>query len=125
LIVDDEQDFGTVLQEALADGYEVEALLDGATALRRLFAGERFDLILCDLMMPWMDGIEFHRRLVATVPEQAGRIVFMSGGATTGRIESFFRRVPNIVIQKPLDLEGLRALIDRRVHGDAGAAADR
>jgi CheY-like chemotaxis protein len=73
--------------------------------------------------MPVMDGIELHRRLSLTCPEEAKRMVFMTGGAMTARVEAFFRRVPNLLLDKPIDLDGLRALIERRVGAPALAAS--
>ncbi len=118
LIIDDEVDSAAQLQEALSDRYEVVIESQAAEALFRLQSGQRFDFVLCDVMMPSVDGIEFHRRLALTLPDQAGRVVFMSGGA----VESFLRRVPNVLLVKPVDAEGLRALIERRL-GEASSAA--
>ncbi len=98
---------------------EVVVTTDASAALARLQAGEWYDVVLCDLMMPDMDGIEFHRRLCAIVPEEAGRLVFITGAALTVHAEAFFKHAPNLLLQKPLDLEGIRALIARRVVGDA------
>ena len=94
-----------------------------AAPLTRLEGGERYDVVLCDLMMPLMDGIELHRRLSLTCPEEAERMVFMTGSAMTARVEAFFRRVPNLLLDKPINLDGLRALIERRVGGYAEAAS--
>ena len=54
---------------------------NAADALALLQDGERYDAVVCELMMPVMDGIEFHRRLAAMLPEEAKRIVFITGGA--------------------------------------------
>jgi CheY-like chemotaxis protein len=124
LVVDDEPFLGEALHRALGDENQVDVVTDAASALARLQAGERYDVVLCDLMMPTMDGIDFHDRLSASLPEEANRIVFITGCAYTSRVESFFHRVPNTVLEKPVDIEGLRALIDRRVRGDPAAQAD-
>ncbi|MGO9835632.1 MAG: response regulator [Polyangiaceae bacterium] len=118
LVVDDEASLGEALQRLLSDENEVVVVHDATSALARLAGGkrgERFDVVLCDLMMPIMDGIELHRRLSLTCPEEAERMVFMTGGAMTARVEAFFRRVPNLLLDKPIDLDGLHALIERRV----------
>jgi len=125
LVIDDEPLLGQALQRALADEHMIVALTRAADALDRLQAGERFDVILCDLMMPVMDGIDFHRRLSEILPEEADRVVFITGGAFTARVESFFRRVSNPSLEKPVDVDGLRALIERRVSGDARPVAAR
>jgi CheY-like chemotaxis protein len=121
LVIDDEPLLGAAVQRALSRDNEIVVVSDAASALSRLQAGERYDVVLCDLMMPAMDGIEFYRQLSSTVPEEASRVVFITGGALTARVESFFRRVPNVLLDKPIDLDGLCALIERRVRGDAAA----
>ncbi len=63
LLVDDEQAVQTLLTYPLRrDGYEVIAAADGQEALRR-FAEQRFDLVVLDLMLPKLDGIEVCRRM--------------------------------------------------------------
>jgi CheY-like chemotaxis protein len=123
LVVDDEPFFGEALYRALRHEHQVSVETDATSALARLARGERFDVILCDLMMPIMDGIEFHRRLFDVLPEQANRIVFITGGAITVRVESFLRRVENTFLEKPIHIDGLRALIERRVIGRLDGAA--
>jgi CheY-like chemotaxis protein len=123
LVVDDEPSLGEALNRVLSDENEVVVVGDAAAALARLEGGERYDVVLSDLMMPLMDGIELHRRLSLTCPEEAERMVFMTGGAMTARVEAFFHRVPNLLLDKPIDLDGLHALIERRVGAPALAAS--
>jgi CheY-like chemotaxis protein len=114
-VVDDEPLIGRSLRRLLSDQDEVVAVTSAAAALARLQRGERYDVVLCDLMMPEMDGIEFHRRLSASLPEEASRVVFITGGAVTARVESFFRHVQNVLLPKPIDFGTLRTLIEQRV----------
>jgi CheY-like chemotaxis protein len=123
LVIDDEPSLSKALSRLLSDENEVVVVGGAAAALARLEGGERYDVVLCDLMMPLMDGIELHRRLSLTCPEEAERMVFMTGGGMTARVEAFFRRVPNPLLDKPIDLDGLRALIERRVGAPALAAS--
>jgi CheY-like chemotaxis protein len=122
LVIDDEAWLGDALKAVLSDKNEVVIETEAVAALKRLEAGEVYDVVLCDLMMPNVDGIELHRRLSLTRPEEAQRMVFITGGAITARVEAFFRRAPNLLLDKPIDLDGLRALIDRRVGGLQQAA---
>src|SRR5437764_4339298 len=63
LLVDDEQAIQTLLTDPLRkDGYEVVAAHDGREALDR-FAEQRFDLVVLDIMLPKLDGIEVCRRM--------------------------------------------------------------
>jgi signal transduction histidine kinase/CheY-like chemotaxis protein len=96
LVIDDETDICLVLQEALERSHDVISTTDAHRALELLAAGPRFDLILCDMRMPEMTGLDFHARLTAQDPAQARRVVLTSGG--------FFARpgVPPVVLPSPL-----------------------
>jgi CheY-like chemotaxis protein len=59
------------------------------SALQRITAGERFDIIVCDLMMPQMTGMDLHAALTRAAPDQAARMVFLTGGAFTERARRF------------------------------------
>ena len=85
LVIDDEHLVGVALTRVLYQENEVVAVTQAAEALARLNAGERYDVVLCDLTMPVVDGIEFHRLLSLTLPDEADRIVFITGGALTAR----------------------------------------
>lgn len=114
LLIDDERLVGVALSRVLYRENEVVAVTQATEALERLNAGERFDVVLCDLRMPVMDGIEFHRQLSLTLPDEADRIVFVTGGDLSPDADAFFRRVHNLLMTKPLDLDGVRQLIERR-----------
>ncbi|MCP3103755.1 PAS domain S-box protein [Myxococcus sp. K15C18031901] len=113
LVVDDEPNVTLALQRSLAADHEVATANSAQAALRLLNDGVRFDLILCDVMMPGMTGMDLYHELGRSVPDQAGRMVFMTGGAFTPRTVSFLREVPNLKISKPLDLTQLRELVGR------------
>ncbi len=84
-------------------------------ALRFIAEGERFDVILCDLMMPQMTGMDLYAVLASEYPDQAERMIFMTGGAFTPAARSFLDDIGNQVLDKPFDREQLRALINSRV----------
>jgi signal transduction histidine kinase/CheY-like chemotaxis protein len=113
LAVDDEPQVLRSLQRALG-AHEVIVADSGSDALRRLEADPAFDVILCDLMMDDMTGMDLHRRLSARTPELAQRIVFMTGGVFTDAARDFLAGVPNACIEKPFDLKALRALVALR-----------
>ncbi|MCP3135824.1 PAS domain-containing protein [Pyxidicoccus xibeiensis] len=113
LVVDDEPNVTLALQRSLAADHEVATANSAQAALRLVSEGGRFDLILCDVMMPGMTGMDLYNELGRCAPEQAGRMVFMTGGAFTPRTVSFLRDVPNLKISKPLDLTQLRELVGR------------
>jgi len=119
LVVEDEPALGRVLPRLLSP-HRVTVVERGAEALARILAGEPFDVILCDIMMPEMTGMEFHRELSRVRPEIAARVVFMSGGVFTPGVRSFLDEIPNRRIDKPLDIDALRRLI-----GEALPDSDR
>jgi CheY-like chemotaxis protein len=80
-------------------------------ALQRLLAGEQFDLILCDLMMPEMTGMDVFAYLKRERPHLTRRVIFMTGGAFTQGARAFLEQVPNPSLDKPFDMERLRAVI--------------
>lgn len=118
LIVDDEPRVATALRAMIETEHETLIALTGAEALEVLDrdeADDSFDIILCDLHMPDMSGMELHARLTSTRPAVAQRIVFMTGGAFTERARDFLARTTNPCIEKPLGLEALRSLVARKV----------
>lgn len=115
LVIDDEEGLLHAVRRSLSSRHEVVALTSAREALERILAGERFDVILCDLMMPQMTGMELHDTLVASVPEQAERMVFVTGGAFTPSARAFLDRVANLRLEKPFDLPQLRALLNEKI----------
>ena len=111
LIVDDEPMILGALRRSFAADYHVTCVGDGRKALDRLRAGERYDVILCDLMMPEMTGMELFTELGKLAPDQQERVVFVTGGAFTPRAREFLERVPNARVEKPIDFQNLRLLL--------------
>lgn len=90
--------------------YEVIVESSGRAALDRLLgAGEAFDLVLCDLLMPEMNGIEVHAALVRAAPALAARMVFMTGSTFAEGVRAFLESVPNRRLGKPFGVHDLRA----------------
>ena len=114
LIIDDEPMMGGALRRQLPD-HDVTVETAAPAALTRLRAGERFDLILCDVMMPEVTGVAFHEQLSRELPDLAGQVVFMTGGAFTAPAHAFLDQVTNHRMDKPLDLPRVRALLHERL----------
>src|SRR5207247_1049724 len=87
------------------------ALAVASDAFERLSAGERFDLILCDLMMPGMTGMDLHEGLSMVSPANAAKMVFLTGGAFTARAQAFLSEVSNARLDKPFDPTSLRRFV--------------
>lgn len=111
LIIDDEPLIGKTLQRRFGREHDVVALTDARDALALLDKGERFDVILCDLMMPHMTGMDFYEKVKDDYAEMAGKLVFFTGGAFTPRARSFLDEVTNPRLEKPLSFDALRKLL--------------
>ncbi len=110
LVVDDEEVMGRIFVRLLSD-HAVTVETAAAAALARIERGERYDAILCDLMMPKMGGLELHERLRAIAPEQAARMIFVTGGAFTPEAVAFLAQSENPRVDKPISEGDLAAAL--------------
>jgi signal transduction histidine kinase len=116
LIIDDEPIIARAIQRALeGDKHETIAVTRGGDALELIERGERFDVIVCDLMMPEMTGADLHAALKQIAPDQARAIIFLTGGAFTLRAQEFLDSVENLRVEKPFEPSFLRAVINDRM----------
>jgi C4-dicarboxylate-specific signal transduction histidine kinase len=116
LLIDDDPAFTRSLARLLSNRCEVTVAHDGAEGLAHILANDStWDIILCDLMMPVMNGVELYRRLHESAPVIAAELVFITGGATTKETAQFLGSLPNVQLQKPFNAERLFKLIDERM----------
>lgn len=115
LIVDDEPMLAAAIRRVLMSQHDVVTALHAMDALEKLRSGAIFDVILCDLMMPQITGMELYARIGSEFPEHAPRVVFLTGGAFTPAARDFLAQVPNPTLEKPIDRKGLLALVRERV----------
>jgi len=115
LVVDDEPLITRTVQRALSKDHDILALSSAEDALAHITSGERFDVILCDLMMPQMTGMDLHTELLRIAQDQAARMIFLTGGAFTPRARAFIDETRNKLIEKPFDAIHLRAIINAQV----------
>ena len=108
LIADDEPAIATGLSAVLGDlRYEVEVVSDGRTALERL-SSERFGLVLADLMMPSVDGLELLKELqLREIPTEC---IIITGQASVGSAVEAMQSGAYDYIEKPLNAEKLKRL---------------
>src|SRR5262245_41036450 len=93
------------------DGVDVRAVTGGSDALRLVRGGERFDVILCDILMPEMTGGEVYAGIAEQAREQADRIIFMTGEPDGPVAGGLLAQVPNPCLPKPLRAEQLVPLV--------------
>ncbi|HUL59395.1 MAG TPA: response regulator [Anaeromyxobacteraceae bacterium] len=111
LVVDDEPHVRSTIQRLLGREHDVAVAADGREALGMLDAGERYHVILCDLVMPHVSGVQLYAALRQRGQPCADRIVFMTGGAFTDEARRFLAEVACPRIEKPFDIHALRALV--------------
>jgi nitrogen-specific signal transduction histidine kinase/CheY-like chemotaxis protein len=122
LVIDDEAMVCDLLVTVFGGDYQVEALASPREGLARILAGQHYDVILCDLMMAELSGMELHDKLARARPDQADRMIFMTGGTFTSRASKFLDRLPGGYVQKPFvgsELQDAVAAFLRR-HGPVG-----
>ena len=107
LVVEDEAALAAAVAEALADsGFSVDRAADGEEALARVRA-RTYDVIVCDLKMPRVDGMTFYRTVQAEAPGLAKRILFMTGDVAGTDAERFLEESGCRWLAKPFRLSEL------------------
>jgi CheY-like chemotaxis protein len=114
LIVDDEEMVRDVLKGMLA-AHETVLARSGEEGRAVIEEDEEFDLILCDLIMPRMTGMDLHTWLAEKNPSLAQRTVFITGGAFTPRASEYLARAGNLMIQKPFDDKSLQRIVSELI----------
>ncbi|MEI9941456.1 MAG: PAS domain S-box protein [Pseudomonadota bacterium] len=117
LIVDDEISVSRTLRALLQSEHDVVLTSGGAQALTAIAEapGAGFDVIMCDLMMPGMSGMELYERIRQEHPGLEARIVFMTGGVSMDRAREFLATTVNLTFEKPFDFDRLRRTLRRLV----------
>jgi CheY-like chemotaxis protein len=111
LIVDDEDEIAELMADILAsDGYRTVTCSSGREALECL-ADTEVDLILCDLIMPELDGPGFFRELGLRRPELTTRIIFVTGDTLGEMARRFLAETDRPVIEKPFLPEDIRRAV--------------
>lgn len=113
LVVDDEPGILRSIGRLIRRRHQVVTVGGGREAYELLKNDQAFDVILCDLMMPDIDGPQLYKLLRAEVPSLVNRIVFMSGGAFSQRTQGFLEQVQPRMLDKPASASLLEQSIQR------------
>jgi signal transduction histidine kinase len=116
LVIDDFPAFGRTISRALSE-HDVRVVGRAEDAFALLAADERFDVVLCDLLMPETGGPAVFERMKAEWPQLAPNLIFMTGGAFTPESRAFLEQSPQPILTKPFSPDELRAAI-RLLRGD-------
>jgi len=118
LLVDDEPVIRFALRRFFQrQGWAVDEAEDGHAALALLLDDEspkdRYDVVITDLRMPGLSGIELHARLERERPELLRKLILSTGDAVSPEAAAFLRRAACPVLSKPFELAELRAMVER------------
>jgi two-component system NtrC family sensor kinase len=124
LVVEDEATIAQLVVDVLReDGHRVDAVLDSQEGLSRISRG-RYDLVICDLRMPRLDGPAFYDALVRSGSPLADQILFITGDTLAPRTAKFLEDTNLPFLAKPFLVEELRLLVNRHLGAARAAAAN-
>ena len=112
LVIDDEPLIVAVLKRTLAEAHDVVGESDPREALTRLLTDPPFDVVLCDLMMPGLTGMDVYASVARERPGLEQRFVFISGGSFTQPAREFLEKIPNARLTKPFAMRDLVAAVE-------------
>jgi signal transduction histidine kinase len=108
LVVEDEPTVARLIADVLEDeGFQVDVLFDGQEALKQA-ARETYDLVVCDMKMPWLDGQHFYKALVQADNSLNERFLFVTGDVLSPRTHQFLERHHLPHVAKPFRMEELK-----------------
>jgi CheY-like chemotaxis protein len=125
LLIDDSELVLRAMRRLLGRAYIIVTATNGREALELIENGERFDVILCDVAMPVMNGVEFYKELLAWHVELAEGFVFATGGAQTLRSMGFLLDTRVRILLKPVNGDALRDAIEAAARRTASAVTRR
>lgn len=111
LIVDDEPTVARALKRALSRQHAVDVAGGGRAGLELLSAAP-YDVVLCDMLMPEMDGMSFAHEVCSRDPAMLGRLVMMSGSVPNGHVATLKDGRALRTIGKPFELLDVIAVVD-------------
>jgi PAS domain S-box-containing protein len=111
MVVDDEPQVAHTMERLLRRDYDITVAVCGREALEHITRGTRFDAIIADLMMPNMTGIELVEELRRIAPDQAQRLILLSGGAFTQQTRERLDQIGAPQLEKPVTAKELRACV--------------
>lgn len=116
LLIEDDPITCEMMELLLRDHCDVTIAQNGREGLAAILAPDaKWDLVLCDFMMPVMSGAEIYHSLIEKDPQKASEIVFMTAGGTNAQENQFLTNLPNVVLKKPFSHAQLMELLNERL----------
>ena len=112
LVIEDEPLVAAMVSDTLGEAHEVVVETDAQSGLTRLLRDGSFDLVLCDLMMPRLTGMDIYEQIAVERPGLELRFAFFTGGAYTQRARAFLDAVGNARLMKPFSSSELEMLVE-------------
>lgn len=119
LVIDDEQLLGQTIQLGLEDAMDVELETSGELGLQRLLTDPTINLVLCDLSLPDLTGIDIYREIADQRPELIDRFVIMTGGAVSTASRDFLENYRGPLLNKPFTITQVEGLVNRLLNNQS------
>ncbi|MGQ0647066.1 MAG: response regulator [Gemmatimonadaceae bacterium] len=127
LLIDDEMTIRLALRRFFTRmGWRVDEASNGESGFSMIILDEQqtitptYDLIISDLRMPGLNGIELHDRLKTVAPRVLTRLIFSTGDIVSQEAAEFVNSSSCIVLQKPFELATLRETVERILRAAGG-----
>lgn len=127
LVIDDEFTIRLALRRFFTRmGWSVDEASNGESGYSLIVLDARqrdippYDVIISDLRMPGLNGIELHDRVKVTAPQILPHLIFSTGDIVSEEAANFVRTSECLVIQKPFELSALRQTIEEMMRSRAG-----
>jgi PAS domain S-box-containing protein len=117
LVVDDDAMLRRAMNRMLGFRHSVRLAANAREALDALTADPNFDLVLCDVMMPDVSGIELFERIRARWPHLAPRVAFLTGAGFTPSVADFLASIENPRLTKPFNANALNEFVQTLLQG--------
>jgi CheY-like chemotaxis protein len=117
LVVDDEPSVRELLNKVLQEmGHSVDVVSDAGLAMQIIYAGTIYDLILADIRMPGMNGVDLCTLILSQMPEMQNRIIVITGDVMGADIKEFLEIHKLAYIPKPFDIKVLKEQVQAVVN---------
>lgn len=112
LVIDDDAAVGRMIKRVLDRHYDITIETSSASAVYRVVLGADYDVILCDVTMPIMSGIDVYKAVIAARPELVLQFIFMSDGIRGAEAQEFFDKTCSTLVDKPFTIDALLRAIE-------------